>query len=146
MSWTRKALLLAALVVPAACSDAPMSPTGGPEIAGRYSLVPGRGEFFFINTDGKTYDLAKEGSQVTVDISPNGTIKSHIFVPAEGPGAEDYQVDLNGTWAMQNNVIYFSHTNGEATVLSTIPFVVNGDMLVGERQYIDGYVKLTIVK
>ena len=144
MSWKRSVFLLAAAVVPVACGDSSVS---GPaaDVAGQYSVGPNKGEFIYAN-ETKSWDLTQEGSYVHLSLSPDGTMSGSIFVPAETSADQDYHEDLSGVWTMRGDTVFFSHYSGSATVLSTMPYLVNGDTLTGEHQYTDGYVKLTLVR
>jgi len=143
MSWKRSAFLLAAAVLPAACGDGFYTGPTIMSIPGHYVASNARGEFFY-TADQKTWNLAQEGSVVDLTISSNGTTTGRIFVPAENENAESYEASLAGTWMTRGDTVFF--TQKEPTVVSTMAFIFDGQKLRAERNYIDGYVKLTLVR
>lgn len=139
--------LLACLALPA-CSDLGYEPVSGPTLAGTYVIDATHGEFLYTDDQGHTYDLAAEGSKVSLKINSDGSILTYIFVPAENESAQTYEVEAGGTWQLLNhNTVAFSHGSAaEPTVISTMPFVVVGNQLVGRKQYTDGAVSMTLVR
>ena len=67
MSLTRSAILLLAAVVPAACGSDGYGGPNSNEITGTYTVSAAKGEFVF-TTEADSWDLASEGSVVTLQI------------------------------------------------------------------------------
>lgn len=142
MSW-KTAILLLAAVAPAACDSGEFNGPGQNEITGEYTVSAAKGEFIF-TTDTDSWDLASEGSIVSLKVFANGTTSGRLYIPAATETAEDMEEDLSGRWMVQGNIIYFAQTH--QNLIGAMEFERIGNELRAERQFIDGHVKLRLVK
>lgn len=143
MRKQQMALALAAMFWTAGCGDDGFTGPAVQDMAGEYVVSGSRGVFIF-STDAQSWDLAAEGSEVRLKIHANGTTEGRLYVPAATETAEPLEADLSGRWFVENNMIYFAQN--EQNLIGAMEFHRRGNELHAERQFLDGNVRLTLVK
>lgn len=123
-------LALAFLV---ACSEHPIQPSSvGP--VGSYSATQ-----FTVTLKDSTLDELADGVTITLNLSEDGTTAGSLNVPAVGAAT-----DLTGSYAIAHDTITFTHAS--PTVLTLLPFRIEGDQLQGEGRVGPGTVRIILTR
>lgn len=126
------------LLAAAACEDTdpvPIGPDDELAISGTYAASPGNeGEFgailFRADTADISRDMIAEGASLVLGLHANGATSGRIVIPANVEGVPDFDVDLEGTWRLEDGQVVLDHEAD--TFLRDLSFEVDGDRLVAD--------------
>lgn len=137
----RKPMLFVALAAAglvAACEDSgptPFGPGGELAVSGTYAASPAdAGDFgairFQADTAGISRDMIAEGASLVLGLHANGATSGRLLIPANVEGVPDFDVDLTGTWRLEDGFVHLDHDAD--TFLRDLPFEVDENALVAD--------------
>jgi hypothetical protein len=87
---------------------------------------------FVVTQNGVSADVLALGGSLDIALVSDGTVAGHLFVPHGDENGADLDVDLQGTWELNGQVVTFDMPNVD-TFVRDIPFTVGTDTLTGDR-------------
>jgi hypothetical protein len=131
-------LATAALVACDGSGNSPLTPEEGLAVSGTWAASPADGGesgaiTFQADTADISRDMIAEGASIVLGLHPNGTTSGRLLIPANAEGVPDFDVDLTGTWRIEEGAVHLDHDAD--TFLRDMPFRLDGDRLIGDEQF-----------
>lgn len=116
------------LLAAVGCDGGPTAPTRA-EVAGSY-----RATTLTVTDDDSVVDALAVGASLDVVLEDDGTTTGSFVVPGRlSESGQRESFDLAGTWTLSGDTVAFDHPAD--TFLRDMPFVFDGDRLVGEESF-----------
>jgi hypothetical protein len=77
-------------------------------------------------------------------LNPDATTTGRLLAPGLGPGGDDLDADLTGTWTITGNTVTFDHPT--ETFVSDVPFTAERDRLTAEGTFEGAVIRATLTK
>lgn len=146
-----------AAVLAACATDSPGGTDAGvdPALVGSWLAASGTGDgpageygviSFTADTAEIFRDIIAEGGSIHLQLLADGTTAGRLFIPdpAVPDGSNDVDADLGGTWSVTDGVLTMDQEVD--TFIRDLPFLVDGDRLVGDHRFGGVHVRVVLVR
>lgn len=86
-------------------------------------------------TNGVSTDQLAAGTTLDITLMANGSTSGQFIVPGANQDGSDFVASMAGTWTLSGTTVAFQQSAD--TFMPAMPFVVNGDTLVGDEIFGD---------